>query len=429
MTGSIAVPAPSGVHDAPDRRELLDLVATMSLALYSFVAALGLARAFTDWQFVTDALVVVLVGHGASLVMRRLGVPGLAAVALTAAALVWSIAWMAYPTTFAAVFPTRETWDIAWADLGLVRDQFQHAVAPVEYVGGWSLLAMIGIGFAVLAGDTFAFHARARGEALVPSAVLFVFVAALGADRHRLSLTLALIGSGFATAAVLRMRFAQPPRTFLGGARHPLVVTLPAAALAGAAVVAGAWAVGPRLPGASAEPLVDTHNDVGGVTEVISPLVDIRARLVNRADTQLFAISSAAPAYWRVTACPSSTATPGAFPTDPSTMSTGPSLGPHPDRPRTRRCSSSVGCAGSSSQPRPSLCGLPARACAGTPRRRRSSASTVIWRPATSSRSCRQRRAWRPMPSGRRRRELHRTRSTSSCPTTSRTTSRRSPNR
>ena len=112
-------------------------------------------------------------------------------------ALVWAVAWVSYPDTFAAIFPTRETWDIAWADLGLVRDQFQDAVAPVEYVGGWSLLAAIGTAFAVLTADTFAFHARARGEALVPGAVLFVFVAALGADRHRIGLTLALVAAGF----------------------------------------------------------------------------------------------------------------------------------------------------------------------------------------------------------------------------------------
>ncbi len=295
----------AGAQEGRDaRRELLDLVATMALALYSFVAALGLARVFADWQFLSDIVVVVLVGHGTSFVLRRLGVPGLVAVTLTAAALAWAIAWLAYPTTFAAVFPSRDTWDIAWADLNVVRDQFQHAVAPVEYVGGWSLLALIGAGFAVLAGDTFAFHARARGEALVPGAVFFVFVAALGADRHRLALTLALIATGAVTVAVLRMRFAQPPRTFLGGNRHPLAVTLPAAAMAGVAIVAGAWAIGPRLPGATAEPLVETHHSIGGVTEVLSPLVDIRSRLVNRADTQLFTITSGAPAYWRASGLP-----------------------------------------------------------------------------------------------------------------------------
>ena len=144
MTATAAV-APSGSL-LDSRREALDLVATGALATYSFIAALGFARVFADWQFVADVAVVVVVGHGLSLLLRRLHVPGLAAVLLTALGLVWAVAWVSYPDTFAAIFPTRETWDIAWADLGLVRDQFQDAVAPVEYVGGWSLLASIGTG-------------------------------------------------------------------------------------------------------------------------------------------------------------------------------------------------------------------------------------------------------------------------------------------
>ena len=152
--------------------------------------------------------------------------------------------------------------------------------------------------------DTFAFHARARGEALVPGGVLFVFVAALGADQHRVVLTLALIAAGFLAAAMLRTRFAQPPRTSLGRPRHPLAIMLPAAIVGGTAVVLGTWFIGPRLPGADADPLFDTHNDAGGVTEVLSPLVDIRSRLVNRANTVLFTITSTTPAYWRVSGLP-----------------------------------------------------------------------------------------------------------------------------
>jgi transglutaminase-like putative cysteine protease len=295
---------PDARADARDHRDGLDVLATLALAAYSFIAALGFDRVFTDWQFVPDVLVIVLVGHGSSLLMRRLHVNALVSIAVSAAALVWAVAWVAYPDTFAAIFPTRETWDIAWADLGLVRDQFSHAVAPVEYVGGWTLLAAVGTAFAVFTADTFAFHARARGEALVPGGVLFVFVAALGADQHRVVLTLALIAAGFLAAAMLRMRFAQPSRTSLGRPRHPLALMLPAAILGAAAVVFGTWIIGPRLPGADADPLFDTHTNTGGITEVPSPLVDIRSRLVNRADTLLFEVAATQPRYWRVIGLP-----------------------------------------------------------------------------------------------------------------------------
>ena len=129
--------------------------------------------------------------------------------------------------------------------------------------------------------------------------MLFVFIAALGADRHRVVLTLLLIASGVLTAALLRVRFAQPPRTTLGRSRHPLSIALPAAVLAGTTVVLGVWFLGPRLPGAGDEALIETHNDQGGVTEVLSPLLDIRSRLVNRSDTELFEMRATEPAYWR----------------------------------------------------------------------------------------------------------------------------------
>src|SRR5690606_28100941 len=68
------------------------------------------------------------------------------------------------------------------------------------------------------------------------------------------------------------------------------------------AVLAGV--VGPRIPGAQAEPLYETRGRGGGVTNVISPLVDIRSRLTSRGDTELFRVNADAPAYWRVTTLP-----------------------------------------------------------------------------------------------------------------------------
>ena len=280
------------------------MAATLGLALYSLIAALGFARVFGDWEFVGDAVIIVVVGHGASLVLRRLPVPGAVAVIATLLALIWTVGYLHYPATFSSWLPTTTTWDVASADLALVRDQFRVAVAPVEYVGGWALLASIGAAFVVFASDTFAFRAHARGEALVPGAVLFVFVAALGADRSRIPLTLALVAAGFLAAALLRARGTTAPRTLLGRPRHPLTTILPAAAVAGGLVVLAAWVIGPRLPGATAEALVDTRNEGGGVTEVLSPLVDIRSRLVNRSAAELFVVGASAPAYWRATALP-----------------------------------------------------------------------------------------------------------------------------
>ena len=140
-----------------------------------------------------------------------------------------------------------------------------------------------------------------RGEALVPAAVLFVFVAALGADRHRVGLTLGLVAAGFLAAALLRARFAQPPRTSLGRARHP---RLGHAAGGGPrrqrSSCSAPGSSGPDCRAPAPKRSSTRANDSGGVTEVISPLVDIRTRLVNRADTELFVVTASQPTYWRV---------------------------------------------------------------------------------------------------------------------------------
>ncbi|MEZ5256098.1 MAG: DUF3488 and transglutaminase-like domain-containing protein [Ilumatobacteraceae bacterium] len=57
----------------------------------------------------------------------------------------------------------------------------------------------------------------------------------------------------------------------------------------------------PRLPGHGEDALIDTRNRAGDGTQVVSPLVDIQARLVNRSDVELFTVAADAPQYWRLT--------------------------------------------------------------------------------------------------------------------------------
>ena len=343
---------------------------------------------------------------------------------LTAAALVWAVAWVAYPTTFAAIFPTGETWDIAWADLGLVRDQFQHAVAPVEYVGGWSLLAAIGTAFAVLTADTFAFHARARGEALVPGAVLFVFVAALGADRTASALTLALIAAGFLAAALLRMRFAQPPRTvarptpatrWRSRCRPPSSPAPPSCSARGSSA--------PACPAPT-----PTRCSTPTTTPAASPRCSARSSTSAPGSStgptrELFVVRATQPAYWRVSGLPAV-----------RRQHVGPARA-LARRRRRRRCPSRRPARRrtASRSRSPALRGKlvpgaaePVRAD-GRGLRWNAETSTLVRVDRDLETGDRVRRSCRPMPSfthrraaEQRRRTTRRTRSTSSCPPTSR---------
>src|SRR5262249_45881286 len=63
----------------------------------------------------------------------------------------------------------------------------------------------------------------------------------------------------------------------------------------------GAAIVGPALPGAGKEPLVDTRHGGNGLRQVFSPLVDIKGRLTDQSDKVAFTVKTDTPSYWRLT--------------------------------------------------------------------------------------------------------------------------------
>ncbi|WP_040493964.1 transglutaminase TgpA family protein [Ilumatobacter nonamiensis] len=280
-----------------------DVGASAALFLYSVAVAAGFARVFSGWDWFDNLVAVAFVGHAVALVLRRTRVPIWIAFPITGFALVWLIGFTYYRESYSLLLPTSDTWELFRFDLDVVGESFRSAVAPVPFAGGWDALAAIGIAAAVLLSDTFAFRAYARAEALVPGGVLFVFVAALGTDRDRIASTTALVAAGVVATIVLRYHHAPERVTTVGRARGRLATALPVALGSALSVGLIAGVIGPRLPGADAEPIYETRGGgSGSVTEVTSPLVDIRSRLTNRETTELFTVQANAPSYWRSSA-------------------------------------------------------------------------------------------------------------------------------
>ena len=138
-----------------------DLLASAMVAAFSMAVAVGYARVFAGWSFLTDMAIIVVVGHGSGLVLRRLRLTAWLAVPAMALALVWTVLAVYYPGTFSWGLPTGETWTILGDQLASVRSEFRTAVAPVDYDRGWDVLAAIGLVIAVLLADVFAFRADA----------------------------------------------------------------------------------------------------------------------------------------------------------------------------------------------------------------------------------------------------------------------------
>ncbi|MEO6651283.1 MAG: transglutaminaseTgpA domain-containing protein, partial [Ilumatobacteraceae bacterium] len=277
-----------------------DLAATLAMTAFSLAVAAGFARVFSGWEFLADLGLLVVLGHGVSFALRRARVSGWIATPFLLVFLLWVLIASRYGDTLSWLLPTGDTRAILDLELGLVRDQFATAIAPVLYGTGWATLAGFAIVITVVMSDAFAFRAEARGESLVPGGVLFVFISALGSPRSRIVGTALLIAAGVLAVIALRALHDRSRRVELTSRRTPSLL-VPAALASAVAIALLAGVVGPRIPGAQAEPLYETKGRGGGVTNIISPLVDIQARLTNRSNVELFRVNADAPAYWRVT--------------------------------------------------------------------------------------------------------------------------------
>lgn len=277
-----------------------DALATAALCGYTIAVAVGFARVFSGWTFLSDFVLLALVGHGLSFGLRRAGVSGWLAIPAQALVLVWLLTFVYYRDTLTLLVPGGTTWDAVDGQLTLVRDQFPTAVAPVLYdVVGWASLSALSLVLVIVMSDAFAFRAQARGEALVPGGVLFVFIAALGDDRLRIASTALLVGAGVLAVIALRQLHDRDRSTVLSARRGATSLVAPVALASALVIALLAGAIGPRLPGAQAEPLYETKGRTG--TNLIdNPLVDIRSRLTNLGNVELFRVNADEEAYWRL---------------------------------------------------------------------------------------------------------------------------------
>lgn len=281
------------------------MAAGLVLAALSTVAALSAGRLFEDTSGAYPAVVAALAVHGLlRYTAERRWNPLAAGLAVAAGAGLVAL-WTVVPHTTVYGVPTGSTLD------ELAR-RFQHGMVafrtgqlPAAPGAGVELTVLVAATLVALGADRNAFAARRPLGALVPALALFALTSALGAEGPQALLVAAfvvtscgfLLLSGPGALAVLRPRPGAPRvnRGAMALAAVPLVVV---------ALVVGTL-VTPRLPGARAEALVGiarTDPDAVGDRVTVSPLLDIRDRLAADPPVEVFTVSAAAPAYWRIAA-------------------------------------------------------------------------------------------------------------------------------
>ncbi len=316
-----------------------DWLLEAALTAVTIVVAAGMSRLFTDTSFLRDVLALALASHVVAAATRRLGLPAIGAALVCVASLAVTATVLLYTETAWFVVPTPDTVATALDHLIDAWDVVNGSPAPVVPVPGLVLIAGTALGLCALLADAAAFRLRSGGWAIAPAASVYGFTAALGTgDAAILHGALACGAMGLVMAALwLRNRRAE---TWIEAA--PGRGTMAMARVAGAgllvAVVAGAVA-GPALPGARAEPWIDLERlevtdaapwvdapppnpepwadlapagdgapaslevSAGGPRVLVSPLVQVRSRLIDLSDVELFAVAVPEDErqYWRLT--------------------------------------------------------------------------------------------------------------------------------
>ena len=320
-----------------------DWFSEAALVSVTVVVAVGMSRLFTDWSFLRDVLALAVVSHVVAAAARRARLSTPSAALLCGGSLILTATMLRYAETAWIVLPTLDTFRAARDHLVDSWSVMGASAAPVVPVPGLVLCAGAALGLSAFLSDTAAFRMRAAVTAVVPASAVYGFTVAAGTGDGAVKHGALFSGAVGASLVSLWLRNrrddawveSRPGRGALAMARAGTAALM-------LAVVTGAVA-GPWLPGASAEPWVDlarfevtdaapwvdspspepepwadfraqpaaaesTPDTDGAVDEdgprvLVSPLVQVRSRLIELSGRELFtvAVLQDERQYWRLT--------------------------------------------------------------------------------------------------------------------------------
>lgn len=303
-TTAAATPRP---HVTPSN----PVVQVGALALVSLAAALSFARVFDGGAFVGPIVLAALVPHAVGLAgrLRRWSPAGTLAIGVGASVLVglWSVVGPA--TTYGVPTPATFTRLDHLVDRGWA--VFRTGVAPVPARPGVVLLGVIVVAAMALTADAIARRPDVVLAPLGPSLVVFVLTGTLGADDLRVTTTIAYVAAAIVATALANAARLESRRTWFTGHRlgSDAAILRNALAIGGAALVLGLLLT-PLIPGSGTRALLDYRNRSGTGAQGtafsdyvgVSPLVDLRARLLQRPNVELFRVSADRALGWRLVA-------------------------------------------------------------------------------------------------------------------------------
>jgi len=279
--------------------------AEAALVGVSLATVAGFWRLFNAGSFFPQLAAIVIVAGLVSIVTRRVGwgVPSSAIASATAMVLTMGV--VLYGGTTYGGLPSGSTFSAAADDIRNVWHLFESVQAPTAASRPFLLLAALGLWWAAFVADWAAFRLWVPFESILPAGTVFVFSSLFASQRGQVAATAIFLVGAFAFLLLHRVTRQQSSAGWVSSdvQRGTNALLRVGAGLAALAVLT-AVVIGPNLPQAQSEALLGWRGNEGdgpSSRTTVSPFVEIKKRLVDQSDLELFTVQSQQRSYWRLT--------------------------------------------------------------------------------------------------------------------------------
>ncbi|MYH71555.1 MAG: transglutaminase domain-containing protein [Acidimicrobiia bacterium] len=270
--------------------------------------AFSLIRVFEGDAWILPVFGAAALSHLLALVVRRIGWGMLVSALAGGVGLVLTVTWSYYWDTTVWGLPAGGTRAALADDLEQAWTSFGELSPPVETLDGFIVSAMAAVWLIAFLSDWTAMRARTLFEPMVLPIAAIGFVGLVGEDQHRILTIGVFTGALLLFASIHRLAARTANAVWSGGESRASIgrrALLAGSAALAAVALAASIAAGPVL-GNDEDPIIDLTEAVerGRRTPgrvVISPLVDIRGRLVSQGETVMFRVRAEERSYWRLT--------------------------------------------------------------------------------------------------------------------------------
>jgi transglutaminase-like putative cysteine protease len=283
--------------------------AALALAALSAAAALSMGRVFASAEFALPVLGAALLPHALGMVTRRRSWSAGLTIGMSLVGLLAYVVWVVEPSTTRFGIPTSTTLEVLGRHFEQGYDELRTAVVPAPVSDGALVLAIIATWLMAQTADLLAFRRGATIAAIAPGLSLFIWASTLGTTDLRARTTIGFAGAAVVFLLLQHQALLERRRAWFAGRRLGAgsgLVT--AGALAGLVAVLGGALVGPALPGAGGDALLDVRGlGGGGGTDARSyrtepPLARIGENFLAPEKVEVFTVRSPVPEYWRIAA-------------------------------------------------------------------------------------------------------------------------------